>query len=134
MKNIFPSTKIYVADSKIQNAGRGVFAACDIKKNEVVEVCPIINVSEHDTSNLDNSFLVTYFFYYGKNKNRIAVALGFGSIYNHSYTPNLSYAVKPEEQVIEFSALEGIKKDTELTFSYAGLTGKNKKNPLWFEV
>jgi len=135
MKKLLASDKVYVSKSEILNAGRGVYAKRDIKKGEIIERCPIIEVSKHDTSNLKESVLVTYFFYFGKNKERIAMALGFGSIYNHTDKPNAIYKIKPKEKIIDFIALTDIKKDEELTFNYYNSSNlKDKKNPLWFEV
>lgn len=132
---LLTSDKIYINKSKIPNADRGVFAKHDIKKGEIIERCPIIEVPKNDTSNLKESVLVTYFFYFGKNKERIVMALGFGSIYNHSYKPNVIYKIKPREKVIDFIALEDIKKNNEITFNYYNsISSKDKKNPLWFEV
>jgi hypothetical protein len=129
------SDKVYVAKSKIPNAGRGVFTSLDIKKGDVIEKCPIIEVPEGGVSGLKESTLVTYFFYFGKRKERLAIALGFGSIYNHSYKPNAIFKIKPKERVIEFIALRDIKKDDEITFDYqGGDSQKGKKNPLWFEA
>lgn len=133
MKKLFTSDKIYISQSKIFHAGRGVFAKCDIKKGEIIEICPIILVPKYDMSNLNESILVTYFFYFGKNKERLAIVLGFGSIYNHSYEPNAMYKLKPREKTIEFSVLKDIKKDEEITFNYNYGNPKNK-SPLWFEV
>lgn len=132
MKKISTSDKVYVKQSKIPNAGRGVYAKRDVKKNEIIEKCPIIDISKHDMANLSESFLVTYFFYFGKNKEKLAVALGFGSIYNHTYTPNAKYKIKQKERTIDFVALKDIKKDDEITFNYKYGNPKNK-TPLWFE-
>jgi hypothetical protein len=136
MKKLLSSDKVYISKSKILNADRGVYARQDIKKGEIIERCPIIEVSKNDTSNLKESVLVTYFFYFGSNKERIAIALGFGSIYNHSYKPNTTYKIKPREKIIDFVAIDDIKKDDEITFDYSncGNFKKGKKNPLWFEV
>jgi len=133
MKNLFASNKVYVARSKIKNSGRGVFATQDIKKGELIEKCSVIEIPKHDLSNLNESILVTYFFYFGKNKERLAVALGFGSIYNHTYSPNATYKIKHREKTIDFIALNNIKKDDEITINYKQGNPKNK-NPLWFEV
>lgn len=134
MKKVLTSDKVYIDKSAIPNAGRGVFARHDIKKGEIIETSPIIEVPEHDMSNLKESILVTYFFYFGKNKQRLAIALGFGSIYNHSYKPNIAYEIKPKEQLIEFIAMEPINKDDELTFNYHDSSKqKGKRRPLWFE-
>ena len=130
------SNKVYISKSIIPNADRGVFASNDIKKGEIIERCPIIEVSKNDTSNLKESILVTYFFYFGKNKEQVAIALGFGSIYNHSYKPNATYKIKRKEKIIDFIATDNIKKNDEITFNYSncGNLKKGKKNPLWFEA
>ncbi|MBU2632717.1 SET domain-containing protein-lysine N-methyltransferase [Patescibacteria group bacterium] len=133
MKKLLASDKIYIKTSKISNAGRGVFAKCEIKKGEIIETCPIIKVSRHDTANLNESVLTTYFFYFGKEKEQLAVALGFGSIYNHSCKPNAKYKISKEEGIINFVALSDIKKEEEITFNYKSENSKNNR-PLWFEV
>lgn len=133
MEKLFSSTKIYVADSKIKNAGRGIFAKKLIKKNELIEICPVILAPRSDFSNLKESLFVTYFFYFGSKKDQMAIALGFGSIYNHSYTPNAKYKISIKNQTISFSAIENIKSGEEITFNYSAGNPKNK-NPLWFEI
>lgn len=134
MNKLPASRNVYVGKSRILNAGRGVYAKCDIKKGEIIERSPIIEISQHDKSNLKESILVTYFFYFGKKKERLAIALGFGSIYNHSDKPNITYKIKPKEELIEFIALDDIKKDDELTFNYHNSSNlRGKKRPLWFE-
>lgn len=132
---LLTSDKIYIGKSKIPNADRGVFAKRNIKKDEIVETCPIVEVPKHDMANLKESILVAYFFYFGKNKEKLALSLGFGSIYNHSESPNIAYKIKSKEKIMEFAALVNIKKDKELTFNYSGhKSSKSKKRPLWFEV
>lgn len=138
MKKLTSSSKIYIAKSRVRNLSlpkgtieRGVFAKQNIKNGEVIETCPLIVVPKSDMSNLTESVLVTYFFYFGKN--RLAIVLGFGSIYNHSYIPNAKYKINEKGQTITFSALKNIKKDEEITFNYSRGNLKNK-SPLWFEV
>lgn len=133
MKNFSPASKVYIADSKIKNAGRGVFASKNIKKGEIIEICPVILIPKNDLSILNGSLLMEYFFYLGKAKDQIAVVLGFGSIYNHSYTPNAKYKINLKSKSVTFSAIENIKKNNEITFNYKGEKSKNN-NPLWFEV
>ena len=133
MKKLLTSDKIYIKQSSILNAGRGVYARRDIKKDEIIETCPIIEVPKHDMSNLKESILVTYFFYFGKNKERLLVALGFGSIYNHADKPNAAYKINPTERIIYFIALSDIKKDDEIIVNYN--YGNSKDNrPLWFKI
>jgi len=132
MEKLPTSDKIYLGLSRIPNAGRGVFAIRKIKKNETIEICPTIEVPKHDVSNIRESILITYFFYFGKNKERPIIALGFGSIYNHSDKPNAKYKLRPTEKTLDFIALKDIKKDEEITVNYN--PNPKDKSPLWFEV
>ncbi|KKQ91985.1 MAG: hypothetical protein UU16_C0013G0014 [Candidatus Woesebacteria bacterium GW2011_GWA2_40_7] len=131
MEKISASDIIYISKSKIPNAGRGVFAKCNIKKGEIIERCPIVEIPSGDTSKLNESVLVAYFLYFGKKKERLALMLGFGSIYNHSDKPNATFKIRSKEKIVEFVALKNIKKDEEITFDYRH--GSLKKSPLWFE-
>lgn len=133
MKKLFSSNKVYLAPSKIKKAGRGVFAAQDLKRGEIIEACPIILVPKYDLSNLKESVLVAYFFYFGKKKEYLALVLGFGSIYNHSYNPNAKYKIKQKLQTMDFTAIKDIKMGVEITFNYSFGNPKSK-SPLWFEV
>lgn len=133
MKRIVTSEKVYTDKSTIPNSGRGVFARCDIKKGELIERCPVIKVTRYDTSNLNESILVTYFFFVGRRKDQSVFALGFGSLYNHSYDPNATYKIKVREEVIDFIAINNIKKDSEITVNY-NFGNPKDKTPLWFDV
>jgi uncharacterized protein len=122
---------IYVSKSKITGGGRGVFASTEIKKGETIEICPIIELPSQELSRLDESILLNYVYFFGKDKQRILLALGFGSIYNHSYTPNGKYKINSKENTIQFIAIKNIKKGDEITVSYKG---NLNSAPLWFEV
>ena len=131
MKKLFTSGKVYIAPSKIKNAGLGVFANQNIRKDELIERCPIILVPKKDVSNLRESILVNYYFYFNGKRN-LAIALGFGSIYNHSYEPNATYIKKSKEKVIDFVAIKDIKKDEEITANY-NFGDPNDKSTLWIK-
>ena len=132
MTHLKTSDKIYLSRSKIPNAGRGVFASINIKKGETIESCPVIEVPLHDVSNLTESVLITYFYYLGKNKDRVLITLGFGSIYNHTYSPNATYKERLKDEIIDFVAIKDIKKDDEITVNYNSET--SNITPLWFET
>lgn len=134
MQKISSLGKVYVKKSDIPESGRGVFTKVNLKKGETVEECPIIEIPKHNLSSLNESNLVTYVFFFGRNKEKAALALGFGSLYNHSDNPNIAFEIKPSQETIEFTALEDIKKDGELTINYKGSDKLGKKSsPLWFE-
>lgn len=132
MKKIFPSTKTYVSQSKITGAERGVFASENIDKGETIESCPTIEIPKQELEFLQNSFLTSYIFFCGKNKERLLIALGFGSMYNHNYTPNAEYKIDPQAKKIEFSSLKTIHKGEEITVNY--VQESKSEVPLWFEV
>lgn len=110
------STKVYLADSNIKHASRGIFATQKIKKGETIEVCPIILLKD-EVPKLKKSELYHYYFLWG-NQSDVAIALGFGSIYNHSYKPNATYEKHLKARTIEFIALESIDKGEEITINY----------------
>lgn len=132
MKKLSTSEKIYIANSKITKAGRGVFARTTFKKGDVIERCPVIEIPKNDVSNLGASILINYYFYFGYRKQKLAIALGFGSIYNHSYNPNATYKTKPENKRIDFIAIKNIRKNEEITVNY-NFGNPLDNSPLWIK-
>ena len=132
MKKIVPSGAIYCKNSNIPHGGRGVFASKVIKKGELIERCPYIDIPSHELDHITQSFLVTYIFFYGEDKSRLLLVLGFGSMYNHSHFPNATYEINDDEGVMDFTATQDIKMDEEVTFDYKS-GNPQSKSPLWFE-
>lgn len=60
-----------------------------------------------------------------------AIALGYGSLYNHSYDPNSFYSMENDDWMIIW-ALRNIKKNEEITFNYNG--DPTCKEPVGFRV
>jgi SET domain-containing protein len=131
MKKLHSSDKIYVSNSTIPGAGRGVFARVAFKKGELIEECPVIELAEHDPSNHSEGTLITYFYYFGTTKERANLALGFGSLYNHTYEPNATYTENYKEKTMNFIALKDIKPEEEITVNY-NQEQKKDRSPLWF--
>lgn len=132
MKKVLNTNKLYISKSKIPKADRGVFANAEIEIGEVIERCPTIEIHEHELKSLEESILITYLYFFGKNKEKALVVLGFGSIYNHSYVPNTMYKIKLKGKIIEFICIKKIKKDEEITVNY--IQGNTNNVPLWFEA
>ena len=126
-----PSNKIYLADSKIPKAERGVFAEKVIKQGELIESCPIIYLTEEDYPLAKKTTLLNYYFL-NEVENRSAIALGFGSLYNHSYEPNDTYKKRLEEGWIDFIALKAIAPEEEITVNYNYGNPDDKKD-LWIK-
>lgn len=129
---LLPSSKIYIAESKIKNAGRGIFALESIKKDELIERCPVVLIKEHEVPDLRKTELHNYYFMWGTDEthHKAAICLGFGSIYNHSYSPNATYHKLFNENQIEFVAIKDINKNQEITVSYNHGNPEDKRK-LW---
>src|SRR5581483_11290976 len=127
------SRNVYLADSTIPKAGRGVFAARSINNSgEIIETCPVIDLPDKERKLLKNSELYNYYYLWGKQQNHAAIALGFGSLYNHSYEPNATYVKRIDDGLIDFIALKPIKKDEEVTVNY-NFVNPNDQSQLWIK-
>ncbi|NCN58987.1 SET domain-containing protein-lysine N-methyltransferase [Candidatus Roizmanbacteria bacterium CG22_combo_CG10-13_8_21_14_all_38_20] len=123
-----------MGNSKIKNAGRGVFASQNISKDEVIELCPIILIDEKEVSDLRKTELHNYYFMWGDDKknHKAAICLGFGSLYNHSYAPNALYQKRKDDGTIEFFVIKNIEKDEEISVNY-NYGNPQDKSKLWIE-
>ena len=74
--------------SNTKNRGRGVFCTNDINKGDSIEICPTIIFSEQDLISIHKTKLHDFYFLWGKDQKSGAIALGYGSLYNHSLEPN----------------------------------------------
>lgn len=122
------SDLIYV--KKTKGKGRGVFASRPIAKGTIIERVPVVilPVQEIYTDTISTK-LADYVFNWGKDK--VAIAMGYGSLYNHSYRPNAAYAAKGRRTQV-YSALRDIDADEEITVNYNGDARSRKK--LWFDA
>lgn len=118
---------LYVAtrDSK----GRGVYSSKKIKRDQVIERCEVLVIPEAETSLLDSTVLFNYYFCWGEDQKDGAIALGLGSIYNHSYTPNALYRIDLHDELLEFVAIRDIPANEEITINYNG--APEDQSPLW---
>lgn len=121
--------RVFVNQSKTIK-GMGVFAAEPIKKGEIIEVCPLILVPMKDFEQVKKTKLYYYFFEY--TKTYFAIALGYCSLYNHSYSPNAKYLYNYRKKTITIVALKNIDLNEEIFFNYNYFP--NDKTPLgdWF--
>lgn len=131
MDSFTTSGKIYLAKSKVANAGRGVFASTSVSKGELIERCPVIYLTKEDYSLVKQTTLLNYYFL-NEEEDRSAIALGYGSLYNHSYTPNATYQKHLDEGYIDFVALTDIKASDEITVNY-NYGNPDDKSSLWIK-
>lgn len=95
--------------------GRGVFATRTIAQGEVVELAPVIVIAPDEQRLVHKTVLNDYVFGWGDT---IAVALGYASLYNHSWDANLAYRKLLDEELVEFVARRDIGAGEELTTNY----------------
>ena len=119
---------LYVAPSPL--GGRGVFTAEDITSGSIIEICPVIVLPKAQTALLDQTVLYDYYFLWGKQEDEYAIALGYGSLYNHSYTPNAEYRADFERNDLHFYALTAVTAGSELTVNYNG--NPDEERAVWF--
>ena len=85
---LLPSRLIEVKRSR--GKGRGVFAREMIPRGTVIERVPVVTLQVQEIfSPVRRSKLAEYVFKWGDGV--VAVALGYGSLYNHSYDPNAAF-------------------------------------------
>lgn len=109
---IHPSEMIYCR--QVAGKGRGVFASVAIPAGTIIEVCPVIVVpTEEIVDTTLGNFAFTW------SRNAVAIALGFGSLYNHSYHANARYVDRGRRQK-QIIAERDILPHEEITINYNG--------------
>lgn len=131
IKNLTPFLPSHIFVARTPDRGRGVFTSKSIKKGTVIEVAPMIVFSEKDRLVINDTFLYEYYFEWGDRGRKGALALGFGSLYNHSYTPNAKYNPDFNLNVLEFEAHRDIKAWEEITVNYN--LDPDDATPVWWE-
>ena len=121
---------IFVAPSPLH--GLGVFTGATIPANSIIEICPILYIPKEDIPSLQNTIINDYYFEWDENLEAGALALGYGSIYNHSFKPNACYDVDMEERTIYIKAHRDIEPGEEIMINYNG--DPNDQSPLWFDT
>ena len=109
---------------------RGVFATRDIAKGELFHQAPVIPYPNDEHVHIEKTLLADYAFEYGKNHS--AILLGYGMLFNHSYTPNATYDINFDNHTFDFFAYKDIKAGEEVLINYNG--DVDDEDPLWFDV
>jgi SET domain-containing protein len=106
--------KGYVA--KAGKKGRGIFALRNVKKGEIIEISPYIEIPSKEYNTMTRTILNDYRFEVRGNK--CAIGLGYASLYNHSPDPNAEASIQPKRKTITIKAIHSIKKGEEVTLDY----------------
>jgi SET domain-containing protein len=117
---------LYLAPSPL--GGRGVFTGAEIPSGTSIELAPVILLSAEDRKAIHETHLHDYYFQW--DGDRAAIALGYGSLYNHSDSANAEFELDYDFDQIRFLAIQDIPAGTEITTNYR--TG-DPNMKLWFE-
>ncbi len=114
----------------VERRGRAMFARRKFLKGELIERAPVIPVNEKQWPFAQKTILSDYAFDWGEHDEQAAIALGYVSIYNHSYSPNAQLEELLDELMMEVVAIRDIEPDEEITINYNG--DPEKQDALWF--
>jgi SET domain-containing protein len=121
---------LYISGTK--KMGKGVFTSEPIPRDSIIEISPVIVMDHHDRKLLDQTLLHDYIFEWGKNKQQCCIALGYVSMYNHSYASNCTYQMDYDAATVTIKTVQYIDAGEELFINYNG-DWDNKKT-VWFEA
>lgn len=120
---------LFISDSPLH--GRGVFTSEPLSQGDFIEICPVIVLPPAQLNLIHNSGLHDYYFLWGVEQDMAAIALGYGSIYNHSYRANADYRFDYLNNTIDFYAVKEIAAGEEITVNYNG--DPDDQKPVWFD-
>ena len=121
---------LVIASSNI--GGRGVFTTKNIPAGTTIEISPVIALTTKERKQIEGTKLYHYIFEWGTSRRQAGMALGYISMYNHSFEPNCEYEQDYEEKTMTIRTIKEVKKGEELFFSYNGHA--DDKTPLWFQT
>lgn len=108
-----------------------MFTAEPIEKGSLIEICPVIVLPKKEVPVIHGTRLHDYYFLWGRELKQAAIALGYGSLYNHAVHSNAHYELNLSDNTIEIYAVEDIPAGAEITVNYNGEPGDDAL--VWFE-
>jgi len=120
---------LYIADS--DGRGRGVFAGQDIQKNDLIEIAPLLLIPEKDIKQIKDTVFYDYYFLWPGEEHHACIALGYGSLYNHSKDANAKVLFDVDSLNINIVCLREISIGDEIFIDY--LADNKLNNSLWFD-
>lgn len=130
MKKLKISDNLYLADSK--GKGLGVFTKKAIPAKKIVERSSVLVFPPKERKLLEQTGLHNYIFEWAEDNKSCCVALGYLSMYNHSYHSNCEYEMDFDKKTMLIKTVKDIKAGEELTINYNGEV--DNETELWFDV
>ena len=111
--------------------GRGMFASRAIAAGEVIEVCPVMKFEtpfQYLPIEVRNVVFAWSTLVPGlktkANEKMQAIALGYGSLYNHANPANARYKADSSGEFLVISAARDIDRDEQITINYNASAGE----------
>jgi hypothetical protein len=108
----------------------GMFCSEDILQESIIEICPIIRIASDQAVFIKKGHIL-YDYYFEWENDQLAIALGYGSLYNHDIRPNAAFDPDYAFEHIVFRAVMDIPTGAEIVVDYHE---GNPDEKLWFEV
>jgi len=108
-----------------EGKGRGVFASRQIEAHAVIEISPVLLFSPAEYQEHGRHTILDHYTFKWRD-GKMALALGLGSLFNHSANPNVSYTIDPLTDSIRYTTTRIVNSGEELCIFY----GHN----LWFQT
>jgi hypothetical protein len=108
----FFNTKVFVGPSLV--GGRGVYAAVDFDKGDIIEIAPAIRINRN--ANLIQHTNLEYYVFASEEEGTQLLALGYASMYNHKQIPSAEFHVLDDMVII--TAKKSIEAGDEIFVNY----------------
>ncbi|KAG2039624.1 hypothetical protein BDR03DRAFT_951649 [Suillus americanus] len=108
-----------------EGKGRGVYASRVIPPHTVIEVSPVLLFTRTEYEDYGRHTILDHYTFKWQD-GRMALALGLGSIFNHSSHPNVTYMIDPAHECIKYTSTRAINPEEELCIFYG--------HKLWFDL
>ena len=119
---------LFVTDSS--ERGRGVFSSIALQPGDLIEICPLIVLTPKETRLIEKTSLYDYYFLWRPQESIGCLALGYGSLYNHSQVPNAVVILDYQDDTIKIECCLPIEPGDEIFIDYTD--GDKDDTKLWF--
>lgn len=116
----------WLACCSSEKFGRTIVADELIKKGTVFLVETVLLIPNEEVGDVISAYTYVW------DKKHSAMVLGFGSLFNHSYSPNAEYEQDFNNMRMKYRAIRDIKMNEEIFINYNG--DPEDKSPVWFKV
>ncbi|CAO1622565.1 unnamed protein product [Sympodiomycopsis kandeliae] len=101
-----------------QSRGRGVYASRPLPSGTIVEISPVLLFNKSEWDNYGSkTILDCYTFKWGR-MGEMALALGLGSLFNHSKFPSVAFYIDRSSHSIRYQLVRDVVAGEELCISY----------------